>query len=637
MTRKIQRWAVVASFLLLAAIPVCGQQTLNNVPSALVSYPDQIYFNGKIVTMDDPALNNSVGKTVQAMAVRGDRIQFLGSDPDVLHYAGPGTQKIDLKGRTVLPGFINTHVHIFEQSMQYWARTHPKEVAEVMKRFTVQGKNYQELTRGIELVVKEQMAHPEPGQWAWIDLPTGGSSGTGVGVNYLLEKEMDRKKLDVLAPKLPVFVLSHPSYLLNTAARNAFLDLYDVPPTDENEKIGITQDVLITRSLVADQYFASRLDELANVLEDGLARYTAAGITTFSTHLVGLRILDGHMRLVRAGRMPIRFAYSDRFCLQTNPDPVGCFLRKGDSAGLGDKFFWNTGVSMGSIDGGPPEICTTIESPKKWKDKEYCVLEPGNIYAKAIYAAIKSHLRFRVNHNYGDKSFDYFLDIVDQVMKDDKAFTPQYVKSMRMSSDHCGLYPRPAQIPRIAKLGMYISCAPMNINRSAPWLDIYGMDKANWIAPIRSMLKAGITPTAETEGMAGLLGGEADTLHAQFVHLITRKTDWGESIAPEEAIDRQELMKMSTVWPSYYVLREKEIGTLEAGKLADFVVLNRDYFTVPIDELGTVFPLMTAVGGKTMTLRADLAKEWGMSPVGLQAKFRFKTDEKKTSAGGGGE
>ena len=142
--------------------------------------------------------------------------------------------------------------------------------------------------------------------------------------------------------------------------------------------------------------------------------------------------------------------------------------------------------------------------------------------------------------------------------------------------------------------------------------------------------------TAEAE-LGRIETGTSETLHAQLAHLITRKNDRGEMIAPEEAIDRQELMKMSTVWPSYYVLREKEIGTLEAGKLADFVVLNRDYFTVPIDELGTVFPLMTAVGGKTMTLRADLAKEWGMSPVGLQAKFRFKTDEKKTSAGGGGE
>ena len=86
---------------------------------------------------------------------------------------------------------------------------------------------------------KENMSHPTPGQWAWIDLPNGGQSGTGIGVQYLLKDGMTRKQLDDLAPEMPVFVLSHPSFLLNTAARNAFLDLYEVPPTDQEEKGGV--------------------------------------------------------------------------------------------------------------------------------------------------------------------------------------------------------------------------------------------------------------------------------------------------------------------------------------------------------------------------------------------------------------
>lgn len=226
-------WMAAAMFAVALLTTSAFAQT---VPPELISYPDLIVYNGKIMQMNEPSLANTVGSTVQAMAVRGDRIQFMGANDDVLKYAGPKTKKIDLKGRTVIPGMIDTHSHMHDHTVQLWTKRHPEEVEKVMKRFTVSGKSYADLTKGIELVVKENMAHPLPGQWAWIDLPSGGASGTGIGVQYLLKDEMDRKKLDELAPNLPVFVLSHPNYLLNSAARNAFLNLYEVEPTDENKK-----------------------------------------------------------------------------------------------------------------------------------------------------------------------------------------------------------------------------------------------------------------------------------------------------------------------------------------------------------------------------------------------------------------
>ena len=65
------------------------------------------------------------------------------------------------------------------------------------------------------------------------------------------------------------------------------------------------------------------------------------------------------------------------------------------------------------------------------------------------------------------------------------------------------------------------------------------------------------------------------------------------------------------------------MGTLEAGKLADFIVLNKDYFTIPQDQIPTVYPLMTVMGGKTITLREEWAGELGVPPVGVQMQFRF--------------
>ena len=127
----------------------------------------------------------------------------------------------------------------------------------------MRGKDFAEITQGIELVIKEQMAHPLPGQWAYIELAEC-CSGVGTGVDYLMEKAMSREQLDQLAPTLPVFIRAHPAMLWNTTARDDFLRMYEVEPTDENEEKAITISTTIHRSLVADRYFDTHLDELAD-------------------------------------------------------------------------------------------------------------------------------------------------------------------------------------------------------------------------------------------------------------------------------------------------------------------------------------------------------------------------------------
>jgi len=90
---------------------------------------------------------------------------------------------------------------------------------------------------------------------------------------------------------------------------------------------------------------------------------------------------------------------------------------------------------------------------------------------------------------------------------------------------------------------------------------------------------------------------------------------------PDEAVDRVILMKMMTSWPSYYMLREDRIGSLKPGKWADFLVLNKDYFTVPVDEIANVHPYLTVVGGKTVFVHKDYAPEIGKQPAGIQVQY----------------
>lgn len=622
MKHRILRMSRVLAAILIP-LAVGGWAQTVTVPSTLVGYPELIVHNAKIVTMDDPSLQPTTGRTVQAMAIRQGKVLALGADAEILQLVGPNTRRIDLRGRTVTPGLINTHSHMHDRAIRYWIRANQEKVEEVQRSFSVTGRDYAELKRGIELVIKEQMARARPEQWAYIELPNGGSAGTGIGVKFLSDLGLSRTELDQWAPQTPVFLNSHPAWMLNKAAEVSFLNLYGLDWDEETVDKALTMNTTIRRSLVVDRYFAPRIAEMSNVIKGGLEHQAALGLTTFSSHIVGLRIHDAYMKMVRDGTMPIRFGFAHRFCQQVEPEMAGCFMRLGDTAGLGNDYFWNVGVTLGGIDTGPPNICTSMDAAPEYKSKEKCILAPGSEYEKAIAAAVASYERYVVNHVYGDKAVDTFMDVVDRAIENVPGITLDYIRSRRLTADHCGFYPRKEQLARLKRLGMVISCDPMFLDRSYPWLRVYGQDKANRIGPAKSLLDAGIMVTAEAE--VDVESGTGPTYFAVQSKFMTRKNSRGDPVAPEEAIDRVTLMKMMTTWPSYYVMKEKELGTLEPGKFADFVVLNKDYFSVPEAEIPTIFPLMTVLGGRTVVLRKELADEWGTQPVGPQINFEFAT------------
>jgi predicted amidohydrolase YtcJ len=172
--------------------------------------------------------------------------------------------------------------------------------------------------------------------------------------------------------------------------------------------------------MVADRYFDDHSAELANVIADTLEHQVAGGFTTYSSHIVGLSKMPAFRKLDKEGRMPMRLAFSDRYCNQVEPNVVGCFLRKGEYAGMGSKYFWNIGMTLGGIDAGPPTICSTMEAAPEYKAQEYCIIQPDNHYGRAVYTALRSRYRYVVNHDYGDKGVDIVMDIMEKVMKESR-------------------------------------------------------------------------------------------------------------------------------------------------------------------------------------------------------------------------
>ncbi|MSO18929.1 MAG: hypothetical protein EXQ56_00445 [Acidobacteria bacterium] len=617
------RLPLLLLYLVAIGTQLQGQDTRSNVPVALISYPDLIVHNGKIVSMDNIDPQGPVGNTYQAMAVRQDMIQALGSNTDMLALAGPQTKKIDLKGHTVVPGLIDAHNHLHNGFVSDWARKNPGEVLKLMREFEVSGKTYEDLTKGIELIIKENMAGAPEGQWAYINLGGGGSSAAGLGVMYLRTNQMTRERLDELAPKQPVMLEDSSNYLMNTVARNDFMALFDVETTDHNEKAAMSNP-RVDRNLVAEKYFRTRIPLLANIIEDGLNHFAAMGFTGYSSHIVGRPIHDAFNTLAREGRMPVRFGWAHRACQAMVVDIPVCFSRLGDIAGHGDKYFWNVGVTLGALDLDVPVACTSMEAiDPRFKAMEQCWAEPGGPYYEAIYTAVKNRLRYVINHNNGDKGVTQFMDILDRVMKEDPSMDIEYMRSRRFTSDHCPFYPTQEQMPRMKKFNMQFSCGAHELSSDHGYSigKIYSESYANRVGPIGSLMKNNIMVSNEGGG-SGMSDVNRTTFARWFPYINRTRTD-GVVLAKEEAINRVQLLKMSTSMAAYYVLKEKEIGTLEVGKLADFIVYNKDYFTVPEADIPSVYPMMVVVGGKTVVLRDEYAKQIGLTAVGPQLKFEW--------------
>jgi hypothetical protein len=114
--RPVRVGQTLRFFLLAILSPVLlmAQTPAGSIPSLDVRYPNFILHNGKVVTMDDASLSPELGTVAQAMAVRGDKTLAVGSNDEMLRLAGTQTRKIDLKGRTVLPAFVDTHNHLHD-------------------------------------------------------------------------------------------------------------------------------------------------------------------------------------------------------------------------------------------------------------------------------------------------------------------------------------------------------------------------------------------------------------------------------------------------------------------------------------------------------------------------------------------
>ena len=597
------KFRILSTLLYCIGLICAGTGNAQNIDARLLNYPDSVIINGKIVSMDDGGVNENIGSTYQALAIRDGRILGLGTNEDIGKLTGPDTVVYDVKGRTVIPGIVDTHVHLWGSSQGHWGPPRDNEYDISAE----EGDTWQDIiTKTLDLVagLKDKL---EPNEWVLINWP-GIVNGLNKNVAINTHKIMTRQMLDE-ANATQRIVITGNRGVFNTLGMETYGSYFagNYPPEVYPEN-GIVVSATVDRLLFAEELYD--LKTTIAMLGQELREWTAYGTTTWSSSIESTKQLTAVLALDAQGRLATRVAYGlgPTFYLLMKTHPYLGY----DFGGYGTDMLWFNAWSTTSNDGAYPLLATTIEARPEIKERE---LLRSRIPITREYAA--KGLRFGNTHVAGDRTLDVTMDLIE-AGSTEGGLSLDEIRAKRHGSDHCRMNPRPDQIPRLAKLGIIMSCAPKYIDGDGPNIAAdYGDEYLEWLVPMRSIIEGGVRAVFETDTheVAGV---------GNFYYIgkmVNRENRVGDIVGASQAINRIWALKTATIWSPYYLHKEDVIGTLEEGKFADVVVLNKDYFNEEVVSdtmIKIVRPLMALVGGDVQYLDTGLATEFNTEPIGIQ-------------------
>ena len=219
---------------LLITSPVWSQD-ISSLPPGVVQYADAVYTNAKIVTLDDHAMNSNPGSIVQAMAIRDEKILALGTNADMMKYAGPKTKVVDLLGKMVIPGIVESHVHPQGAALniareKFKLRSTPEGYALSMEVGATTDETMAKVAKAMELLLAN--AQPTPEEWINISLLHNPELGfaspadvsTLMSAPRLSDVAINKSDISEIVPNYP-FVLSSASSILSAPDKNVWVHI----------------------------------------------------------------------------------------------------------------------------------------------------------------------------------------------------------------------------------------------------------------------------------------------------------------------------------------------------------------------------------------------------------------------------
>lgn len=568
------RKKILTAFVTLlwaACLPIATAQTGSPVPTSVVLH------NGNIITLDGQS------STVEAMAILKDQIVATGNNSAILGLASDETCRIDLRGRTVIPGLADGHVH--SKALRYGL-----DAADLVP------------ARSISDIVEAVRAKTD-------ELPQGTLIRTTADWHESQLEELrlpTRWDIDPVSPNHPVVLIrgGH-TYILNSKA----LEYFDIdqdtkaPPgghIGRDPETGEITGELVDRAkdLAPLPEISLGKEERLQLLKEEHKRWNALGLTSVRNPGVQVDEFHDYVELARRGEMTVRNSIMIRWDRKTSAEDYRKELETWPLlSGFGDKWIQLDGIKLG-VDGGYEGGWMTepYEEPLG-QGGTYFGLNtvPRPLFFEIVAMIHETGLRAST-HAVGDAAVELVLDAYE--MADEMGD----IGERRWAIEHAFIT-REDQIERIADLDIIVSAQSHLFLAGNSLINYWGADRAAMVAPTRDWIDAGIVVAGGTDNKLPYVPEDPITT---FYHWVTRDTVSAGRLGEQQAISREEALRVATINNAYATFEEDVKGTLEPGKYADLVVLSQNLLSVPEAQIQETEVLGTMVGGEWVHTTPEL-------------------------------
>jgi predicted amidohydrolase YtcJ len=541
-----------------------------------------IFINANIYTM------NERQPRAEAIAVQGTRIVFVGSNADAKKYQGAETRIIDLAGQTVVPGLTDSHCHIFG-------------IGEREMNLNLEGTNTLE---DFLAKIKERVTKTEPGKWV---------TGRGWIETFWKPPQFPtRADLDKIAPDNPVFLTradGHAAIANSAALQIAKIDKNTPNPFGgeilRDKQTGEATGMLLdhAQGLVGKNIPAPNEAERREAFVVGVKRELSLGWCEIQNAGSNLDDLPPMRQAFEAGQVKLR-VYNAVY----GPGPAAdALLRDGPTLNQYDHHFTQRTIKV-VFDGALGSRGAALLEPYADSPETSGYLTQKEVELRPIFdEALRRGVQIET-HAIGDRANRLILDLYEAAFKaapygatpGSRELAPplKAARDVRWRVEHAQILSAP-DLPRFSKLGVIASMQPSHAISDlffAP--SRLGKERLAGAYAWQSLLKSGAIICGGSD--APVERGEP---MIEFYAAVTRKSIKGESSDgwhAEQAVSREQALKMFTMSAAYAAFEEKDKGSIEEGKLADLTVLSKDIMKIPAPEILTTTCAMTVIGGEVV-------------------------------------
>jgi predicted amidohydrolase YtcJ len=520
--------------------------------------PELVLYNGNLITIDER------GPRAQAIAIARDRILAVGSDDDVLHLASGATRRVDLGGRTVVPGFIDAHTH-----PAYAGLFHLRQVDCDLRSIAE-----------IQAAIRERAEAKEAGEWV-------------LGFKYDDTKTRERRPLttadlDAATTGHPVLIThrgGHTAYVNSAALGIAGIDDRTPDPSgghivrdEAGRATGKLEETAVDLVGKHTRFEPSRSDrrEGVRIISEMMAR---SGVTSAHDAYGSTGDLRAYQDSRDAGELALRV-----YCLMGYLE-LDEMLAAGVRTGLGDEWVRVGPVKL-TCDGSISERTARLSEPFVGRPDYFgiIVMEEAELYAWARKAH-EADWQIGIHVN-GDVAIDIALGIYERLQRELPKNDP------RFRLEHCTVINEDL-IRRIAALGAIPTPFSTYVYYHGEKMTNYGAERLERMFAVRSFLDAGIKVTQASDYPPGPFEPMM-ALQSSVTRTDMNGTLWG----PRQRVPVEEAIRVGTLHGAYASFEENEKGSLSPGKLADLVVLGQDPTEVDPFALIDIPIERTMVGGR---------------------------------------